>query len=108
MKDNHDGERIRLKEQTFLRGLISVHCVLERNLQTYTRLKSDIFNSTATVMQHMHCVSIIFFCTETFASVKKLYTRNLKQQNEKKRKITNQAILKLFFWVTDLLNGVNV
>ena len=41
-KDNHDGERIRLKEQTFLRCLISVHCVSERNLQTYTRLKSDI------------------------------------------------------------------
>ena len=49
MKDNHDGERIRLKEQTFLRGLISVHCVSEQNLQTYTRLKSDIFNLTAAV-----------------------------------------------------------
>ena len=30
-KDNHDGERIRLKEQNFfLRGLISVHYVSER------------------------------------------------------------------------------
>ena len=61
MKDSRDGERIGLKEQTFLRGLISVHCVLERNLQTYTQLKSDIFNLTATVSQHMHRVSIIFF-----------------------------------------------
>ena len=50
-KENHYGERVRLKEQTFLRGLISVHCVSQRNLQTYTRLKSDIFNLTAVVSQ---------------------------------------------------------
>ena len=28
-EDNRDDERIRLKEQIFLRRLISVHCVLE-------------------------------------------------------------------------------
>ena len=45
-KDHHDSERIRLEEQTFLRGLkqfTQLHCVLDRNLYTYTGLTSDIF-----------------------------------------------------------------
>ena len=43
-KDNHHGERIRLKGQTFARcNISSLLTLLERNLQTYTRLKSDIF-----------------------------------------------------------------
>ena len=43
MKDNHDSERIRLKEQNFSAKFMSVHCVLDQNLHTYTQLKSDIF-----------------------------------------------------------------
>ena len=69
----------------------------------------DAGPSAYCIATHTPHVNNVFFCKETCASVKKLYTRNLKQQNEKKkRKITNQAILKLFPCVTDLLNGVNV
>ena len=81
-KGNHDSERIRLKEQTFLQGLYQfTACWTEICISS---LSSNLifFNSTARVVQHMHPMSIIFFVTKP-----------LHEQNGKKT--ANQAILGL-------------
>ena len=71
-KYNHDGERIRLKEQTFF-ARFNISSL--RVGTTYTRLKSNIFNLTAVVSQKTDAPRVngffSFFCKETFAGVKK-------------------------------------
>ena len=72
-KGNHDGERIRLKEQTFfLGGLISVQCVPERPTLDWNLIFLIWQLQYRNKQMHRVSMSFYFFGKETFASAKKL------------------------------------
>ena len=81
-KDNHlhDGARIRLKEQTFLRGDISSRCVGPKFAYLHS-IEIVFLNSTARVTRH-NCAPLTIISLLTNRLHQKFKTKNGKNRSQ--------------------------